>query len=402
MRSRRSPSRRTPARATCRWNPGWACTGSPVTECHADQVRRRQEGRRRGLRRRQHRAVRRLLGDLPVPEPTCHRAARPAPARASAATASCFRRGVRRRQQPVGRRLLGDLHARVRVHVHAAAARRQHPGAGRLPRLQLPHAHRLRAGRDRARRRSIPGLVDTMLDADGQAGVRSRHGVQRYITSAATFAQWYTRRRRASTTPTRDDADALEQRRPAATSTAGARTASSGRSRRRPTTAATSAASSSTPAGNPIPCTSHDASSTDCDAGARWAHAALVHRERRQLRRRLPDRRARRDADVLPGRRRHLHAAQPRRDAATIPPPYDPTGSYPARCRRALHNFSFTSEVRYWFPYDSTKTYKLDFLGDDDVWMFVNRRLAVDIGGIHTAAAPGRSRSAPPTRRPSG
>ena len=37
------------------------------------------------------------------------------------------------------------------------------------------------------------------------------------------------------------------------------------------------------------------------------------------------------------------------------------------------HNFSFTSEIRYWFPYDSTKTYTLEFLGDDDVWMFVNK-----------------------------
>jgi fibro-slime domain-containing protein len=50
-----------------------------------------------------------------------------------------------------------------------------------------------------------------------------------------------------------------------------------------------------------------------------------------------------------------------------------------------LHNFSFTSEIRYWFQFDSTKTYKLDFLGDDDLWIFVNKRLAVDIGGIHTA-----------------
>ena len=51
------------------------------------------------------------------------------------------------------------------------------------------------------------------------------------------------------------------------------------------------------------------------------------------------------------------------------------------------HNFSFTSEIRYWFQYDSTKSYTLDFLGDDDVWMFVNKKLAVDIGGIHTPQA---------------
>ena len=72
---------------------------------------------------------------------------------------------------------------------------------------------------------------------------------------------------------------------------------------------------------------------------------------------------------------------------AQIPPPYEPTGSYPKESPAVSHNFSFTSEIRYWFQFDSTKTYKLDFLGDDDLWIFVNKRLAVDIGGIHTAQA---------------
>ncbi|EGC33725.1 hypothetical protein DICPUDRAFT_98485 [Dictyostelium purpureum] len=64
---------------------------------------------------------------------------------------------------------------------------------------------------------------------------------------------------------------------------------------------------------------------------------------------------------------------------------FDNRTNYPNEVHYFGHNYHFCMRIHYSFVYRGGEYFK--FTGDDDVWVYFNNKLSIDIGGIHQGAS---------------